>query len=216
MTARLKGKRAAALLAALLLMSMLVVAGCSEKTETTTSETTVVTGSTETTATGAEGTGTAGASTGTSLSSVVGGSTKEEYDKSLPQLQEQAKASPTDLAVLQRLAIAQYQTGRFDEAAATYLAMIKVKDEPLTHNNYANVLRDAGKLSEAEKEYRAAIAAQPTLVVAYVNLSSMLVQGKKQADALAILDEGIAKTSGEDKERLQKIREQFAATPTTT
>ena len=136
----------------------------------------------------------------------VGGKTQDQYETDLPALQEKAKAAPSDLTALQDLAIAQYQTRRFDDAIATYEQMIKIKDEPVYHNNLANVLRDAGREADATKEYRAAIAADPALVVAYVNLGTLQFSQDDVAGGSKTLDEGIAKTTGEDQQRLKDVK----------
>lgn len=146
----------------------------------------------------------------------VGGKSQDQYEKDLPGLQEKTKAAPSDLTALQDLAIAQYQTQRFDEAIATYQQMIKVKNEPVYHNNLGNVLRDAGRAAEAIKEYRAAIAADPLLVVAYVNLGTLQLNQGAVVDGTKTLDAGIAKTTGEDQQRLKDVKAALLKPKTTT
>ena len=157
-------------------------------------------------------------STNTSIIQIapVGGKSQDQYETDLPGLQEKAKATPNDLTVLQDLAIAQYQTQRFDEAIATYQQMIKIKDEPVYHNNLANVLRDAGREADAIKEYQAAIAADPLLVVAYVNLGTLQFNQDNAADGAKTLDAGIAKTTGEDQQRLKDVKAAILKPKTTT
>jgi tetratricopeptide (TPR) repeat protein len=146
----------------------------------------------------------------------VGGKSQDQYEKDLPGLQEKAKAAPNDLTALQDLAIAQYQTKRYDEAVATYQQMIKIKNEPVYHNNLGNVLRDAGREAEAIKEYQAAIAADPTLVVAYVNLGTLQFnQGAVDAGSKT-LDAGIAKTTGDDQQRLKDVKAALLKPKTTS
>jgi len=156
--------------------------------------------------------------TGTSIIQTVpvGGKTQDQYEKDLPGLEAKAKAGPTDLGALQDLAIAQYQTQRYDDAIATYRQMIKIKNEPVYHNNLGNVLRDAGKLTEAVKEYQAAIAADPTLVVAYVNLGTFQFNQGNADAGTKTLDAGIAKTTGEDQQRLKAVKAALLKPKTTT
>jgi len=137
---------------------------------------------------------------------VVGGKTVEEYESQLPDLQKTVDENPTDLAALQDLAVAQYNTGRLGDAAATYQKMLQIKDDPTVHNNYGNVLRDQGKSDEALAEYLLAIAGDKALTVAYINAASMYVRGEKIAEALSVLDQGIAHTVGEDRTRLQNYK----------
>lgn len=141
---------------------------------------------------------------------VVGGQTKEEYEASIPELEKRLESSPDDLAVLAELAVAQYQTARYDDAVGTYKKMLEIEDQPLIRNNYANVLRDAGRKDEAKEEYEKAITADPALTVAYVNLATTLMTEDKKEDALSVLDRGIANTAGEDQERLQAIKEDLS------
>jgi len=213
----------------------LTVAGCSDTKGG--DSTTTAAGGTATTVAGAAGgttivtglqkpssTPTTGAarpapeSTGTSIIQTVpvGGKSQDQYEKDLPGLQEKAKASPNDLTALQELAIAQYQTQRYSEAIATYEQMIKVKDEPVYHNNLGNVLRDAGREADAIKEYQAAIAADPLLVVAYVNLGTLQFNQGATDAGTKTLDAGIAKTTGEDQQRLKDVKAALLKPQTTT
>lgn len=146
----------------------------------------------------------------------VGGKSQDQYEKDLPGLQEKVKAAPSDLTALQDLAIAQYQTQRYADAIATYQKMIKIKDEPVYHNNLGNVLRDAGREAEAIKEYRAAMASDPTLVVAYVNLGTLQFNQGAVVDGTKTLDAGIAKTTGEDQQRLKNVKAALLKPKTTT
>ena len=150
-------------------------------------------------------TGDGTANTGTTTC-VLGGQTREEYESALPQLEQKVESSPKDLVAMQELAIAQYQTERYAEAADTYSAMLAVKDDALTRNNRANVLRDWGKTADAKAEYEKAITLDPALVVAYVNLSAVYLREQDTDKAIATLDRGIAKTTGEDQQRLKDIK----------
>lgn len=137
---------------------------------------------------------------------VMDAKSQEEYEKSITELQEKLKSSPDDLALLAELAVAQYQTRHFRDAGKTYEKMLSIQDDAQTRNNYANVLRDAGKRTEAQEGYEKAIATDPTLAVAYVNLANLWFTDGKKDQALEVLDRGIAKTSGEDRARLQEIK----------
>ncbi len=152
----------------------------------------------------AEKSGSTGTSAPTRL--VVGGKTAEEYAAQIPDLQKAVDANPSDLTALQNLAVAQYNSGKYDEAAATYDKMLKLKDDPTVHNNYGNVLRDEKKLDEAQTQYRAAIAGDPSLVAPYINLAQILAADKNISEAEKVLDQGVAHTAGEDKQRLQDYK----------
>ena len=85
--------------------------------------------------------------------------------------------------------------------------MLQISDDPMTRNNYANVLRDAGKKDEAKAEYQKAIAADPTLTVAYLNLSVMYAAEKNITEANKILDHGIAAIPADDQTRLKTYKD---------
>lgn len=116
-----------------------------------------------------------------------------------------------DLETLRRLAISQYQEQDLEAATRTYEAMLALEDtDPLTHNNYANVLRDLGRAADAEKEYERALALDATLVTTYLNLAALHLREQNQAKALSVLDRGIAATAGADRLRLQDMKNQIA------
>ncbi len=140
---------------------------------------------------------------------VVGGSTAEEYAEALPELEKAVEADPNDLDALQQLAIAQYNTGRYEEAADTYQKMLSIKDDAFTRNNYGNVLRDWGKAAEAKAAYEQSIAADATLVTPYINLASLLVREESVDEAIAFIDRGLQAVGEDDQERLQTFRDRL-------
>lgn len=154
--------------------------------------------------------GSTGQEGGETATTFVGAKSEEEYKQAIPQLEEKLKQTPDDLEALQELAIAQYNTKQYEAAAQTYQKMLQVKDDPFTRNNYANVLRDWGKTDEAKAEYQKAIAGDPKLTVAYINLATVLVREDKKDEAIKILDQGIAQAEGEGLERLQAYKDQLS------
>lgn len=211
MTTWLRKGRLVILVLAVLAATALLATGCSSEDDTTT---TTAAESSNTTLAGSVTSVTVGSDEPERL--VVGGKTVEEYEAALPDLEKAVKAAPDDLTVLQELAIAQYNTGRYEEAAATYQKMLQLKDDAFTHNNYGNVLRDWKKLDEAKAEYEKAISSDPTLVTAYVNLASVLAAGGSVSEAVAVLDRGLAAITGEDKERLETFKQKLTEATTTT
>lgn len=211
MTKAVRKGRVAILVLAVLAATALLATGCSSADDTTT-----------TTAAESSNTTLAGSATSVSVGSeepqrlVVGGKTAEEYEAALSDLEKAVKATPDDLTALQELAIAQYNTGRYEEAAATYQKMLQLKDDAFTHNNYGNVLRDWNKVDEAKAEYEKAISSDPTLVTAYLNLASVLVAKGEMSEAMAVLDRGLAATTGEDKTRLETFKQKLTEATTTT
>lgn len=205
--------------AAVMIGAVALAAGCSDSGATTTTGSTdastntsgpVVTGLTPPTSTGDGVTTTTGTDTVSTVTSttvfVLGGKSRDEYETSLPDLEKKVESAPKDLEALQELAIAQYQTERYGDAAKTYDLMLAIKDDALTRNNKANVLRDWGKTDDAKAEYEKALTLDPTLAVAYVNLSAVYLREQDTTKAIATLDRGIAKTTGDDQQRLKDIK----------
>jgi len=215
------GRIATAALAALALVALvllgLVATGCSGTNENGTTTTTVAsTTTTAKTSSSASTATTAKTSSSGPERLVVGGKTAEEYAAALPELEKAVAAKPTDLAALQQLAIAQYNTGKYEQAATTYQKMLQLKDDALTHNNYANVLRDWKKLDEAKAEYEKAISSDAKLVIAYVNLAAVLEAEGSISGAIEVLDRGLQVMTGSDKARLETYKARLSGTSTTT
>jgi hypothetical protein len=185
--------------AAAVFAAAIFVTGCSasDSTEGTTSS------SAATTATTVAAAGNSGSTTTSGPTRlVVGGKTSEEYAAQIPDLQKAVDASPSDLTALQELAVAQYNSGKYDDAAATYQKMLKIQDDPIVHNNYGNVLRDQKKLAEAKE----AVAGNPSQVAPYINLAQILAAEGNLSEAQKVLDQGIARTVGEDRQRMQDYK----------
>lgn len=172
--------------------TVIFVAGCGSTAATTT------------TVAAASGSGSTTTSGPTRL--VVGGKTAEEYAAQIPDLQKAVEANPSDLAALQELAVAQYNSGKYDDAATTYQKMLQIQDDPIVHNNYGNVLRDQKKLDEAKAQYQQAVAGDPSQVAPYINLAQILAAEGDVSGAQKVLDQGIAHTVGNDKQRLQDYK----------
>ena len=68
---------------------------------------------------------------------------------------------------------------------------------------------------ELEAVYTQVIADQPAYVGGYVNLAQLLYEGGDKAGALAIVDKGIAATSGDDKATLEKLKKSLTGATTT-
>jgi Tfp pilus assembly protein PilF len=179
------------------------VAGCSAS-DSTGSTTGSTAATTATTVAATDNSGSTTTSEPTRL--VVGGKTSEEYAAQLPDLQKAVDASPNDLTALQELAVAQYNSGKYDDAAVTYQKMLKIQDDPIVHNNYGNVLRDQKKLTEAKAQYQEAVAGNPSQVAPYINLAQILAAEGNLSEAQKVLDQGIARTVGEDRQRMQDYK----------
>ena len=214
----MKGSPARIVALALVLMSLVLalsvgIVACGSSSSSATTATTSA-GSQTTSSASASTSGTTGA--GASSTIVEGGQSTTDWQAQLPQLQKAVQDNPTDLTALQALAVAQYQLKKYDDAAATYEKMLAIKDDALTHNNYGNVLRDAGKNDSAIAQYQKAIAGDSTLVVAYINLAVMYSTVGDLTNADKVLSQGIAATSGDDQTRLKTIKDKLDKAATTT
>jgi len=153
-------------------------------------------------------------STGPTLAPATGRVQPSEKDWAalLPRLQEVAAADPGDVTTQRKLALAYYNLGRLDEAAVVYKRLLAVKEDPVLRNRLGNTLRDLGDPAGAEAAYREAITDDPALAPPYLNLAELLWRQGRDAEALAVLDEGVAKVPEESRAALRKGRD-FLAGP---
>lgn len=199
------GRRRASIALMVIACGLVVLAGCGSAETPTTG--TSASSAAETTVTGPPTTAVADATT----TAVYGGKETAEYEAALPELEKALEETPDDLPVLQDLAVAQYNLHRYEEAAQTYEKMLSIADNAFVRNNYANVLRDWGKVDMAITEYQQAIEADPSLAVAYINLASVYVRQERKDDAVALLEQGIGTVAETDRERLEAYRDQLTA-----
>jgi predicted O-linked N-acetylglucosamine transferase (SPINDLY family) len=86
---------------------------------------------------------------------------------------------------LSLLGIIKARTGHADQAAVLLRQVaIAMPDNPVAHNNHANVLRDLGRLQEAVKNYDRALALDPGYAEAYYNRGDALLALKRPDAAL--------------------------------
>lgn len=110
-------------------------------------------------------------------------------------------ATPTGTTVSNRdAAKAAYEKGDYPTAIAKYiLAIAEVtdkKDQATLNNLLGNAYRDNKSLTLAIESYNKAIALDPNLVAAYVNLSNVYVSQNKNSDAKATLEKGLQANPG--------------------
>ena len=196
----------------ILLMALAgIVAACGDgETDTTASTTSSVSADPTTDSTAAADAG--GGTTATSDERVVvGGEETDEYTAQISELKKSLETDPDNLETLQQLAIAQYNTSAYEEAAATYEKMLSLEDTAFTRNNYANVLRDWGKTDDAIAAYETSISMDGTLVTPYINLASVLARQEKAQEAITLLENALASVTAEDKARVETYLEQLKA-----
>jgi predicted O-linked N-acetylglucosamine transferase (SPINDLY family) len=82
--------------------------------------------------------------------------------------------------------------GKRDEAVVTLRAIATDPTDASAHHRLGVVLREAGRLAEAEFALRDAIAASPTMAEAHLELSNVLIGQRQTAAAEAALRQAIA------------------------
>ena len=133
-----------------------------------------------------------------------------EWAQLLPELERVAEADPADTDAQRALALAYYNLGRLDEARAIYQDLLTVGEDAVLRNRLGNTLRDMGDGPGAETAYREAMAADPTLAAPYLNLAELLWRQGEDAEALAIIDQGLAAVPEESRAALEAGREVLA------
>ncbi len=141
---------------------------------------------------------------------------RETWEALLPRLQEAAAADPEDAAAQRRLALAYTNLGQLDNAAAVYRRLLEREEDALVRNRLGNILRDQGDLIGAESDYRAALAADPTLPAPYANLAELLWRRHRMDEALDVLEEGLRRVAQEARPALERVRDGLETPPATT
>ena len=116
---------------------------------------------------------------------------EEDWEALLPRLQKVVDAAPGDANALRKLALAYHNLDRLDEAASIYERLLAIEEDAVLRDRLANVLRDQGDLAGAEAAYRKAIADDPSLAPAYLNLAELLWRQGRDKEALAVISEGL-------------------------
>jgi len=129
---------------------------------------------------------------------------QEQWETLLPRLEAAVAAAPTDLNLKRKLALAYYNLGLFEQAAALYIEMLAVKEDAVLRNRLGNTLRDLGDPKAAEQAYRQAIADDPSLPQPYCNLAELLWRQGKDSEALAILKKGLEAVPAENRSLLEQ------------
>jgi len=131
---------------------------------------------------------------------------EEEWAQLLPRLEEVAAADPSDVNAQRKLALAYYNLGRFDEAAAIYRRLLADAEDAVLRNRLGNTLRDSGDAAGAEAAYQKAIADDPSLAPPYLNLAELLWRQGRDTEAMAIIDDGLGAVPEENRASLQEGR----------
>jgi tetratricopeptide (TPR) repeat protein len=135
---------------------------------------------------------------------------KQQWLELLPKLEGAVQQNPADVGARRKLALAYYNLGRFPEAQQIYGALLAAGEDAVLRDRLGNTLRDMGDPAGAEAAYHKAIADDPTLAPAYINLAELLWRRGSDDEALKVLDTGIAAVSEPSRANLEKARRLLA------
>ena len=90
------------------------------------------------------------------------------------------QSNPADTASLQLLGVIAYRTGRYEEALRL---LSQTTASAPDHANLGAVFRALGRYTEAEAQYKQAIALNPHLAAAHYNLGNLLIDQNRMHEA---------------------------------
>ena len=137
------------------------------------------------------------------FSAGVKSSESMNYSAALTSFQKAVEKNPDNVTYLTELAHTHYQLKNYDEAIKAYDRLIEMdgENEGSYSNSIGNIYNIRKEYERAEFYFRAAIEKNPKLSVVYNNLALMLEEEGKKDEAVAVLEEGIAKS--DDREGLE-------------
>ena len=153
---------------------------------------------------GSDGSGTVSRPTQPPATSPREPTSREEWRRLLPRLEQAPAEAPGDATAQRRLAIALYNLGRLDDARSIYETLLEAGEDALVRNRLGNVLRDQGDLEGAEEAYRRALSEDPTLPAPYLNLAELLSRSRRTEEALRLLAEGSERVAPAAKPALER------------
>lgn len=130
---------------------------------------------------------------------------RKDYGQSIEAFKQAYQASPSESRPMVSLVEAYLRAGKKDEAISFLQSVLSVSDD----NDNARLLM--GQVYAAENENEKALVVfgevikhDPTNVIAYINLAGLNLRLDKPADAIEVLDAGLAKNPGDFGLRLVK------------
>jgi Flp pilus assembly protein TadD len=99
---------------------------------------------------------------------------------------------PLHAGVIHLLGLARQAEGDLEEAERLVRIALRLRDDPIFHGNLAFILHKAGRDSEAEAEYEAALALDASLVDVVRNHACFLREHQRHTEALAAFERLIA------------------------
>ena len=115
----------------------------------------------------------------------------------IPELERAAALNPREADSWHRLAVAQFDAGRFDEAARSCRRVLEIDPRHAKAlANLAAVLQRSGADDEAARHYREAIAADPTLAPPRFSLAVLLLASGQRDEAIEQMRRAVALDPG--------------------
>ncbi len=107
-------------------------------------------------------------------------------------VQEILRAEPRNARALFILGAAQLTQGRLDDAIATLESAVRIKHDAEIDTMLAIALRRAGRNDDALSRLKRAIKREPPYAAAFLEFGNLLVEMDRHADAVDVLNRGIA------------------------
>ena len=118
---------------------------------------------------------------------------RNNYSSALDYFEAAVKADPNNVGYLTELAITHYRLKNYQEAIRVYEEIIALdKNSASIHNNIGNIYWIIKNTEKAEDYFKKAIGLDPKFIAPYNNLALMLDENNRKAEALEILERGIA------------------------
>ncbi len=121
---------------------------------------------------------------------------QNNYSSALNYFEAAVKTDPDNIDYLTELAITHYRLKNYQESIKAYEKIISLDgNNASAYNNMGNIYWIIKNTEKAERCFRKAIELNPSLIAAYNNLALMLDENEKNAEAIEILNQGIAANS---------------------
>jgi tetratricopeptide (TPR) repeat protein len=128
------------------------------------------------------------------------------YDEALPLFDSYLRDHATDRGVRRERAITLERAGRSGLAAAAYAELLREGDDPDVRLLYARSLRDQGRLTEADEQYRLLRRQRPDDVALAMESARALAWGRRFEAAAEILVATLTSHPGEEDVRVELAR----------
>jgi len=135
-------------------------------------------------------------------------SSKESYEKALPDLERKASGS-SDPTVINQYAAALRATGNLQKASQEYLRSYKLEQSAPTATSLATIYRDLKDVDQAIEYYQKALDLDPTYILAVTQLMHIYEAKGESNKAITLLETSISAASS-DKIKQENLHLQLA------